>query len=50
VGSEPGATPAGERTWALLMLAVVDALGGAYPFYLPQGVANGPLEIIGGGW
>jgi hypothetical protein len=50
VGSEPGATRAGKRTWALLVLAVVDALGAAYAFCPPRGVPSGPLEIIGGGW
>ena len=51
MGSEPGATRAGKRTWALLVLAVVDAsLGVAHAFCPPQDVPNGPLEIIGGGW
>lgn len=51
MGSEPGATRAGKRTWALLVLAVVDApLGVAHAFCSPQDVSNGPLEIIGGGW
>ena len=49
-GSEAGATQEGRKTGALLVLAVVDALGVAYTFCPPQCVSNGSLEIFGRGW
>lgn len=39
-----------RRVWAILGLAVGDALGAAYEFCSPEDVPAGPLKIVGGGW